>query len=114
MIYTCYLLCQLLALTTRGVGGTFRPWPGERWLPNNLQFLEVFMQCKECGNEKIIVYGDHIHIEYDPNRLILNQSPEVPSKGLWLPGPSLLGTKIVNLQLPDRFYACQRQRLRGP
>jgi hypothetical protein len=49
---------------------------------------------------KITVQTDHIQLEYDPNKLIFNQSYVVPSKMNWLPGPSLLGTKVLICGLP--------------
>lgn len=59
---------------------------------------------------KIIVESDHIRIEYDPNKLILNQSGRVPNKADWLPGPSLLGIKMLLCALPRIRHATARRR----
>ncbi len=49
-----------------------------------------------------------VRIEYRPEVLVNNQEPmTVPSKISWLPDTSLLGTRVVVLDLPHRF------RMRG-
>ena len=56
--------------------------------------------------DRVVVGDTSVRIEYRPECLISNQElRRVPSRVEWLPGPALLGTKTMVVQLPERFRA---------
>lgn len=51
----------------------------------------------------IYVEDDQVRIDYSPEYLIHMPGSAVPSKVVWLPGRALLGTKRLQVPLPERF-----------
>lgn len=54
---------------------------------------------------EIRVADDSVEIEYHPEVLVQNREPiVVPSTANWLPEPALLGTRVLAVNLPQRFW----------
>jgi site-specific DNA recombinase len=64
-------------------------------------FLRSFVQ-------KVVVDRETVKIEYSPATLLGSPVLMVPNEEGWLPGPSLLGTKVILLHVRDGFLGRRR------
>lgn len=60
----------------------------------------------------ITVTNESVKIEYDQTKL-LGTTNVVPSKGIWLPEVGGLGTKRIEINLPDRFCLVKKASISG-